>query len=191
MHQIKVYFGAFGDWPDASEVTGVVGREPSTFKPAGMPIGRDRVRSKRSVWKIESGVSESAAVEEQLLALFDILEPYKAGVKRACERYSAGIMCAAYWRTFTPGIHLSGDLIHRAAELGLSIDLDMYCLGADDAEPQDEESLNRQPDRATTMVAGKTVRRVVRHSANKVMLEFEDGTRLYVDGRSTVEISIT
>lgn len=191
MHRINVYFGAFGDWLDASDVTNVVGREPSTFKPAGMPIGRSGLSSKRSVWKIESGMPESAAVEEQLLALFDLLAPYQRGVKRARQMYSAGIMCAAYWRTFTPGIHLSNDLIQRAAAFGLSIDLDMYCLGADEAEPHDEESLNRESDRATTMVAGQRVRRVVRHNANEVSLEFEDGTRLYVDGRSPVEISIT
>lgn len=45
---------------------------------------------------------------------------------------------------------------------------------------------------ATEMLSGKVVARVVRHRETEVLVEFTDGTRLFVD-RSTngVEVSIT
>jgi hypothetical protein len=52
--------------------------------------------------------------------------------------------------------------------------------------------LEEESSRATEMLAGKVVARVVRHREGEVLVEFEDGTRLFVDHTQTdVEISIT
>lgn len=46
--------------------------------------------------------------------------------------------------------------------------------------------------RATKTLAGKVVVRVVRHREGEVLVEFEDGTCLFVDHTATgVELSIT
>jgi len=52
----------------------------------------------------------------------------------------------------------------------------------------DEEALL-----ATGLLAGRTVRVVRRHGANELLVEFTDGTRLFVDGKadSSIELSIT
>lgn len=53
-------------------------------------------------------------------------------------------------------------------------------------------TLQEQADRASEMLTGKTVRIVKRHSAREIMLELEDGTRLYVDQTADgLELSIT
>ena len=50
--------------------------------------------------------------------------------------------------------------------------------------------LEEQAKRATDMLAGKVVSRVVRAHEGEVLVEFEDGTRLFVDRNQTgVEIS--
>ena len=56
----------------------------------------------------------------------------------------------------------------------------------------DASKLAEESDRATEMLAGKVVARVARHRAGEVLVEFEDGTRLFVDRTdSGVELSIT
>jgi hypothetical protein len=52
-------------------------------------------------------------------------------------------------------------------------------------------TLEDESERATAMLAGKVVARVVRHGAAEVLIEFADGSRLFVDSTSAVELSIT
>ena len=52
--------------------------------------------------------------------------------------------------------------------------------------------LNAEAERATELLRGKVVARVERHREAEVMVEFTDGTRLYIDrSDSGVELSIT
>lgn len=45
---------------------------------------------------------------------------------------------------------------------------------------------------ATNALAGKVVARVERHRASKILVEFTDGTRLFIDGTvEGLELSIT
>jgi len=51
--------------------------------------------------------------------------------------------------------------------------------------------LDEEADRATALLRGRTVKRVCRHRVDEVGIEFEDGTRLFVDQRDHIELSIT
>lgn len=54
------------------------------------------------------------------------------------------------------------------------------------------EQLAEESARATRMLAGKIVARVARHSSSEVLLEFQDGTRLFVDAlEGGIELSVT
>ena len=44
--------------------------------------------------------------------------------------------------------------------------------------------------RATAMLGGRVVKTVWRHRLGEVTIEFEDGTRLFVDSASALELSI-
>jgi hypothetical protein len=53
-------------------------------------------------------------------------------------------------------------------------------------------TLEDESTRATEMLSGKVVARVVRHRESEVLVEFTDGTRLFVDRRANgIELSIT
>ena len=55
-----------------------------------------------------------------------------------------------------------------------------------------EESLDEESRKATQMLAGKAVRIVWRHRPTELVVEFTDGSRLFVDARAEkIEISIT
>jgi hypothetical protein len=128
-NDVKVYFAAFVAWERADAISAIVGREPTSFKSLGSPVASNsNVLTQKSIWKIESGLPRSASVEDQLDALLRLLRPYAGGVRKVAEQYSAGVLCAAYWKTFTPGMHLTFEQIHDLASLRLSFDLDMYHL---------------------------------------------------------------
>jgi hypothetical protein len=51
--------------------------------------------------------------------------------------------------------------------------------------------LEEESQRATAMLLGKKVRRVMRFRDSEVMIEFEDGRRIFADSVAPVEVSIT
>ena len=53
-------------------------------------------------------------------------------------------------------------------------------------------SLEQESAHATEMLSGKIVAKIVRHRETEVLIEFTDGTRLFVDQSDRgVELSIT
>ena len=58
--------------------------------------------------------------------------------------------------------------------------------------PNEVSQLEDEAERASEMLRGKVVARVIRHRPTEVLLEFTDGTRLSVDRAADVlELSIT
>lgn len=51
--------------------------------------------------------------------------------------------------------------------------------------------LDQEGERATEMLKGKSVKRITRHRPAEVLIEFTDGTRLFVDAKGALELSIT
>jgi len=55
-----------------------------------------------------------------------------------------------------------------------------------------QNDLHDEAARATEMLQGKTVARVMRNRPGEVVIEFQDGTRVFIDRSETgVELSIT
>ena len=52
-------------------------------------------------------------------------------------------------------------------------------------------TLEEESERATFLLVGKVVRRVMRHRDEEVVIEFEDGSRFFADSDSSIELSIT
>jgi hypothetical protein len=58
--------------------------------------------------------------------------------------------------------------------------------------PNEVTPLKAEAERASEMLRGKVVARVIRHRPTEVLLEFTDGTRLFVDqAADALELSIT
>ncbi len=51
--------------------------------------------------------------------------------------------------------------------------------------------LDQEGERATERLKGKSVNRITRHRLAEVLIEFTDGTRLFVDAKGALELSIT
>jgi hypothetical protein len=48
-----------------------------------------------------------------------------------------------------------------------------------------------EADEATEMLSGLTVRVVRRHRLSELLIEFDDGTRLFIHAQGALELSIT
>jgi len=58
--------------------------------------------------------------------------------------------------------------------------------------PLSPQDLSQEATRATEMLQGKVVARIARHRETEVLVEFTDGTRIFVDrSGSAIELSIT
>ncbi|MBV9241177.1 MAG: hypothetical protein JO314_04130 [Acidobacteria bacterium] len=52
--------------------------------------------------------------------------------------------------------------------------------------------MENEDSRATELLNGKVVRRVIRHRPQEVLIEFSDGTRFYIDSDTEIlDLSIT
>ncbi|MGV3533346.1 MAG: hypothetical protein ACO1QR_13345 [Chthoniobacteraceae bacterium] len=54
-----------------------------------------------------------------------------------------------------------------------------------------KSDLEAEAVRATEMLRGRLVSKVWRHRPGEIVLEFDDGTRLFVDSSAPLELSIT
>jgi hypothetical protein len=132
--RIRMYFALLSTEASLSAISAVVGREPSSFAPIGEPIGKHpgAIPRKRSIWRIESGLPDSATIEEHFDALLALLEEHSSGVRESARKFDGCINCYFRMETATPGFHLSREQIARTAALGLPIDFDFYAFPPDD-----------------------------------------------------------
>lgn len=128
--------GEFAPAPP-SEITELMGLEPTEMWERGEPVpGHPTAHRTFSRWTLESPLERSKSFEDHLDALLLILEARADQIRRVKERFAAGIGCAAYFRSVNPGFHISETQLARLAALGLSLDFDLYCLGAGSDEEE-------------------------------------------------------
>jgi hypothetical protein len=94
---------------------------------------RGDVRGRRtatySAWILNSPAPRDADLKDRCARLLDLLEPSRAAFANLPAGAVADLSVAAYWREgCNPGFRFPASLVRRATGLGLSIDLDVYCL---------------------------------------------------------------
>ena len=51
--------------------------------------------------------------------------------------------------------------------------------------------LEEEANKASDLLSGKTIKSIHRFRCSEVLIEFTDGTRFFIDGHSSIELSIT
>jgi hypothetical protein len=130
----RVYFSAKSEEHNLDELLDLAGIEPTRAWEKG-----DR-RGKGEKWAIprhngfivQPYTKETGEVEDKLLALINLLLPYKANLDALSTIAYIGINIA-YWgdQTSMGGVHFDTKTIQGLATLNLSIDLDLYASGPD------------------------------------------------------------
>ncbi len=132
--ETRVYLWVTNFGEDASVVTQLIGLEPTFIKRAGQPNQQfPKTLNRIHCWELGSPLPPTAHINAHIDALLELLEPHAAGVKAIAELFEAGINAVVYYyEDFTPGIHLSAHAINRMAAMNLSVDFDLYFLGAEE-----------------------------------------------------------
>lgn len=52
-------------------------------------------------------------------------------------------------------------------------------------------TLEEEQERAEKLLKGRTISKIWRHRPNEVVIQFEDGGRLFVDADTPLELSVT
>lgn len=130
--EARVYFGVFNFDADPQSVTDAIGLQPHQSWRTG-ESGPHRSRRTHDRWEFRAPTCAAAPFEVQLDELLSILEARRDRVRQVVESFEAGICCTAKYRdTVNPGFHLSQDVVRRLADLGMSIDFDLFVLGGPD-----------------------------------------------------------
>ena len=94
-----------------------------------------------SAWIRETPVDAEAPIDDRLTGLFDVLAPAADHLRSLPAGAEAFLQIACYWREgHNPGVFLSPQVVERAAELGLAIDFDVYCLGPPPSAGEDPDA---------------------------------------------------
>ena len=106
---------------------------------------------------------------------------------RKCDLHPDRFECPDALVDFSPDSKSYGLIVHDGGSSVISIQYCPWC-GAHLEKGQ----LLAEAERATSMLRGKYVKQVWRHRDAEIGIEFEDGSRLFVDAKSNgLDISIT
>lgn len=117
----------------SEELTKQLGLEPteSHIKGEARLVGKikHKVISKENTWILKSSLSVNSSVEEHILHLLKIIEPFEESFTKIAEKYYTEFSCGIHFYEVNPGIHIDNAIVRRIARLNARIDLDMYCMG--------------------------------------------------------------
>ena len=136
-----------GDGFDPREVEGILGLKPTSMRVIGEKwtgkTGREYGPAKRNVWSFREDSPSDVGFDDQICNLLDRLSHCAEVVRKLAtsEHVEAELFCG-----FGSGNGQGGDIIpastlHRMAELGLSLSLDLY---PPDIDEQPAESISEQ-----------------------------------------------
>ena len=124
------------------EINSILDLEPTNFHLKGDLISEksNRTRS-RSVWEYKSTLPRSEPFQDAHLEnLLVVLKDKKSAIALLDRKYDIGINCVGFYTNVNPGFHLSAALIRAYADLGLSIDFDLYnSCEAEDSTANDND----------------------------------------------------
>lgn len=74
-------------------------------------------------------------IDEHVETLLSVLEKHATTIRAFSERFKTYLVCVGYYSDSSPGFFLSKDVIEQLANLGLSLDCDLYCNWGDGNGP--------------------------------------------------------
>lgn len=122
------YFWVEGFECSIDKISSILNLQPSDYHLKGDVISEKNKRyRKRSSWEFQSTLPRSEPFQDSHLEnLLSVLKDRKEAIAQLNNDYEVGINCVGYYTNVNPGFHMSADLIKSYAELGLSIDFDLY-----------------------------------------------------------------
>jgi hypothetical protein len=111
---------------EQTEITEKIGLEPTRVVLEGELLKTGRPR-RRSLWEFHSSLPRTETFQDKHLEdLMGQLLPKELSIKEISMRFNTGISCVGYYQNVNFGFHMSAELLQQCAQLGLSVDFDLY-----------------------------------------------------------------
>jgi len=113
---------------DPEEISKFLRLEPHEAFQKGDLISEKSARTRSfSSWTYRSSLPRSEPSQDEHIAnLIEVMLSRKNILLELNSKYEVGINCVGYYTNVNPGFHMSADLIKSCADLGISIDFDLY-----------------------------------------------------------------
>lgn len=126
---------------EPAEVTDALGLAPTLAFAKGDPFppdtrsGQAGRRRRWGIWRLESTLPASAELDEHLRSLLDQLDPRAAAIRAYAEDgFRVHFFCGLFLDSTNEELSLPPATLARVAQLGASLDLDIYGALAEDGE---------------------------------------------------------
>ena len=121
------YFRVARDELPLEEISSSLGVQPTDSWRKG-DRGRHNPNRPDSGWCLHSPLPRSnLRIDEHVEALLPLLEAKASHVRALGEQFATYLVCVGHYSESSPGFFLSKGVIERLANLGLSLDCDLYC----------------------------------------------------------------
>lgn len=131
-NEIRVRFIVMGFDQDPGAITDLLQIEPTETWKLGEPMLPSPIRvHKENGWELAAQADTTTGVGEQVCYLLDKLELARDSLISLVGTYRE-FSCVIFAYDGVPEIHFSNDILRRVSELGASIDVDLYCMEADE-----------------------------------------------------------
>jgi hypothetical protein len=109
-------------------ISRILGLEPHRYFKKGDLISENSDRKwKHSFWEYYSSLPRTEPSQDAHISnLIKVMLEKKKEISQLQSKYEVGINCVGYYHNSNPGFHMSAELIKSCAELGISIDFDLY-----------------------------------------------------------------
>jgi hypothetical protein len=108
-------------------VTEVLGLQCDRFWHCGDTRADTIIIEKNNGWVLHSGLPKTAPLEEHIEAILRILTPFKEKIKSLSCTDTVELSCVLY-ASHPPALSFGHSTINRLAELGASLDIDLYVM---------------------------------------------------------------
>jgi hypothetical protein len=111
---------------DHDAVTRALGMSPTKVVHKGEKLSSWSVCSRLNSWIMDAGIPPSTPLQEQMKAFRAILDPVKEPLRRISDIWSAIVLCEVRFKGYGEDMVIDKDTITWMADLGLTLDIDIY-----------------------------------------------------------------
>jgi len=126
--ELRVRLTLTSDREDPGEVTLRTGLQPEKIWRAGDQIGKSIRKYEQNGWQLGSDRPAEAGFGDHVESLIAKVRPVLPVFRSLKQSWEIELSCAIEVYSSSPELHLEPDALQVLAELGASIDLDLYCL---------------------------------------------------------------
>lgn len=134
-NELRASLRVLGFPGEPEQITARLGLEPSRAWLAGESLGTNRRPRKSNGWEVEVVGRDGEEPDAVIERLLEVVAGREAEVRELSAAATVELVVVVYAYEYMPGVSFSQGVVERLAQMGCSIDIDLYHFV--EAEPGD------------------------------------------------------